>query len=182
MLQIFIGVAVVLAVLGSSIWVLIDAQLLGLKREHAGLLSNSPTMWFVGCLGFWIVVFPLHLVARSKAVASRGLQFQSAGIAGEVALAPPLPPVRRATPSGAPAWVGTTSLATGIASIPFGILVGVFAAPLWLCGLALGIWGVIEGGTGRTRALGGLIASVVGFLTMSAAIVLMAMWLQSHAA
>ncbi|MFZ4574222.1 MAG: hypothetical protein ACOYN0_07475 [Phycisphaerales bacterium] len=172
---------VVLVVLGSSIWVLIDAQKLGLKREQAGLLSNSPVGWFVGCIGVWIVAFPLYLVARSRAIAQRTQGAPNASVGETAEFASRSAVVSVPHQAGGPTWVGPTALALGIASIPAAIF-GVLGAPLWLTGLALGIWGAIAGGSGRKLAIGGIAASVVGFLAMIAAIILMAMWLQGQRA
>lgn len=182
MLQLILALAVGVLVFGSSIWVLIDAQRLRMTGGQGGLLSNSPTMWFVGCIGLWIVMFPLYFVARSRAIAAQTQAVPNVAIAGGVVFAPPPPPpsLHVQGRTGTLAWVGPTSLAVGIASIPVGVVFGVLATPLWLAGLVFGIWGVAEGGAGRKQAVGGIVASVVGLLTMLAAIVLMIMLLQGR--
>src|SRR5688572_26315386 len=59
---------VFLIVLGTSIWVLVDANSLGFgKRQmQKGKVDASPWVWFLGCLALWIVVFPFYLVKRGR--------------------------------------------------------------------------------------------------------------------
>lgn len=176
MLQLLVSLCIALVVFGSSIWVLIDAQRLGVRGEGKGMTSNSPAAWFAGCVLLWIVVFPLYLVTRSKVLAARSGGSPDAPLA-EIA---PRLASRGVVPrrsAGAPAWVGPASLAVGVASVPLAIF-GILASPLWIGGLVLGVWGVAAGGRGRTHAVVGLIASVLGFFAMVAAIVLMAHWMQ----
>ena len=179
MLQFCLALSVAFVVFGSSIWVLIDAQRLGIKGGQGGLLSNSPVVWFIGCIALWIVAFPLYLVARSRAVATRRSAVPDVCLEDGAAFAPRPTASRGHRQAGAPAWVGPTSLAVGIASIPAAV-VGILGAPLWLGGLGLGIWGAAAGGAGRRLAIGGIVASVAGFFAMIAAIVLMTVWMQSQ--
>lgn len=54
-----------LIVLGSSIWVLIDAKSIGVRKGViTGLGNMGPWAWFFGCLLLWIVGFPLYLIKR----------------------------------------------------------------------------------------------------------------------
>lgn len=63
-----------LVVLGSSVWVLIDAKRIGVRKGLVdGIANIGPWGWFFGCILLWIVVFPLYLIKRDtlkKAAAS----------------------------------------------------------------------------------------------------------------
>src|SRR4051812_6782248 len=55
---------IILAILGSSIWVLVDAG----QRDWSGdSFASSPLVWFFGCLFLWIVIFPVYLIRRGRA-------------------------------------------------------------------------------------------------------------------
>lgn len=55
----------VLVVIGTSIWVLIDAERIGVKRGQVeGLADMGPVGWFICCLGIWIIAFPVYLAKR----------------------------------------------------------------------------------------------------------------------
>jgi len=59
-------VLIVLAIVGTAIWVGLDAS----KRDWSsanGSGGNSTATWVVGCILLWIVVFPLYLAKRGKA-------------------------------------------------------------------------------------------------------------------
>lgn len=54
-----------LIVVGSSIWVLIDAKAIGVKMgQIKGIANNGPVGWFIVCLLLWIIGFPLYLAKR----------------------------------------------------------------------------------------------------------------------
>ena len=59
-----------LVVIGSSIWVYIDAKNIGIKPgkiesgKMTGLDSMGPVEWLAGSLLLWIVFFPLYLWKR----------------------------------------------------------------------------------------------------------------------
>ena len=54
-----------LVVLGTSVWVLIDARKLGIaKRGGRGFFHMGPVGWFLSCVLLWIVAFPAYLLAR----------------------------------------------------------------------------------------------------------------------
>ena len=55
-----------LLVVGSSIWVGIDAFNLAKTSNGKGPGGTSPAAWVVGCLMLWIVFFPYYLVKRGK--------------------------------------------------------------------------------------------------------------------
>jgi putative oligomerization/nucleic acid binding protein len=57
-----------LIVLGTSIWVVVDAKSLGFGRRqlYPGRVDAGPWVWFFACLGLWIVAFPVYLVKRGK--------------------------------------------------------------------------------------------------------------------
>lgn len=56
-----------LIVLGSAIWVLIDAKNIGVKKGViTGMGNMGPWAWFFGCLLLWIIAFPLYLFKRGE--------------------------------------------------------------------------------------------------------------------
>ena len=58
---------VLLIVIGTSIWVLVDAKSIGIgKRALNGVVDSGPWTWFWGCLLLWIVAFPMYLVKRNR--------------------------------------------------------------------------------------------------------------------
>lgn len=66
----------------TSIWVLIDALVLGIKKTNEKSMMNmGAASWFICSLLLWIIVFPLYLVkrqqhlaaSRNRAVGNRGL-------------------------------------------------------------------------------------------------------------
>src|SRR4051812_37910073 len=70
------GLLVVLVVVGTIIWVAVDAP----KREWPN--GSSTASWVIGCVLLWIVVFPIYLYKRSKTSPRRSV---SAPIAQDVA-------------------------------------------------------------------------------------------------
>jgi hypothetical protein len=61
------GMFLVLVVVGSSIWVGLDAKQLGIRKGSApGVLDASPFGWFCFTLLMWLVAFPLYLATRSR--------------------------------------------------------------------------------------------------------------------
>ena len=93
-----------LCVLGSSIWVGVDAARLGVRRGGlgGGFVDMGAFGWFLACLLFWIVSFPVYLATRPRYV-SRGQQAQ------EPVYPDPPYPNRFGMPSDAP----FTTRATG---------------------------------------------------------------------
>ncbi len=71
-------VIVWLLVIGSAIWVAIDASNLGVKRGclGGGVLDMGVAGWFFSLLLIWIVGFPAYLAQRSKYVARARLKNQ----------------------------------------------------------------------------------------------------------
>lgn len=56
-----------LIVLGTSIWVLVDAITIGVKKgQIKGFTDAGPVGWFGLCLLLWIVGFPLYLAKRGE--------------------------------------------------------------------------------------------------------------------
>ncbi|MDD2709716.1 MAG: hypothetical protein PHV34_17145 [Verrucomicrobiae bacterium] len=56
-----------LVVLGTSIWVYIDARNIGVKKgQLKGVADMGPIGWLAVCLGLWIVGFPYYLLVRSQ--------------------------------------------------------------------------------------------------------------------
>ena len=61
------GNLILIFILGTSIWVLIDAKNIGARKGLVtGMANMGPWTWFIGCLLLWIVAFPLYLVKRGK--------------------------------------------------------------------------------------------------------------------
>jgi hypothetical protein len=60
---------VLLLVIGSSVWVGVDASNLGVRSGRLGggsLLDMSIASWVVCCLLLWIIAFPCYLAARGR--------------------------------------------------------------------------------------------------------------------
>jgi hypothetical protein len=59
-----------LVVVGSAIWIAVDASRLGAKRGAlgGGLLDMGPAAWFFASLLLWIVALPCYLATRPKLV------------------------------------------------------------------------------------------------------------------
>lgn len=62
------SVAVIwLVIIGTSIWVAIDASNIGARRGLIkGLGNMGPAGWFFCCLLIWIIGFPVYLAKRSE--------------------------------------------------------------------------------------------------------------------
>ena len=58
---------IVLVVIGTSIWVLVDAKSIGVKKGQVkGMGDLGPWGWFFVCLLLWIVGFPFYLAKRGE--------------------------------------------------------------------------------------------------------------------
>jgi len=56
-----------LIVIGTSIWVVVDAKTIGVKKgQIKGMGDMGPWTWFFACLLFWIVCFPFYLAKRGE--------------------------------------------------------------------------------------------------------------------
>jgi len=68
-------------VIGTSIWVAVDASNLGVKRGSlgGGFADMGPTAWFFATLFIWIIGFPLYLATRPKYVSRRRQKNDSSG-------------------------------------------------------------------------------------------------------
>ena len=54
-------------VLGSSIWVLVDAKNIGVRKGLVpGFFNLGAWGWFFCCLLLWIVGFPAYMAMRSR--------------------------------------------------------------------------------------------------------------------
>ena len=54
-------------VIGTSIWVWMDAKSIGEKKGHVqGLADLGPTGWLYACQLLWIVAFPIYLAKRDE--------------------------------------------------------------------------------------------------------------------
>jgi hypothetical protein len=68
-------------VIGTTIWVGIDASNLGMRpgRLGGGFVDMGPAGWVIGCLLLWIVAFPVYLAARSRYKNMTTLRFAHSG-------------------------------------------------------------------------------------------------------
>lgn len=58
---------VVMLIIGTAIWVLIDAKTIGARKGLTkGFFDLSPFGWFVVTLLLWIVGFPAYLAKRGE--------------------------------------------------------------------------------------------------------------------
>lgn len=58
---------ITIIVIATSIWVLIDAQTIGVKKgQIQGMGNMGPISWFLACLLIWIVAFPFYLAKRGE--------------------------------------------------------------------------------------------------------------------
>jgi hypothetical protein len=56
-----------LIVIGTSIWVVVDAKTIGVKKgQIKGMGNMGPWAWFIVCLFLWIVGFPFYLAKRGE--------------------------------------------------------------------------------------------------------------------
>ena len=56
-----------LVIIATSIWVLIDAQTIGVKKgQIQGMGNMGPWGWFFVCLLLWIIGFPFYLAKRQE--------------------------------------------------------------------------------------------------------------------
>ncbi|MFC1806001.1 tetratricopeptide repeat protein [Planctomycetota bacterium] len=79
-----VGWLVLLVVLATSIWVLIDAKTIGVRKGLlSGFVDMGPWGWFFACLLLWIIGFPLYLAMRPelKKTAARGRRYRDWGVA-----------------------------------------------------------------------------------------------------
>ena len=54
-------------VVGTSIWVAVDASTIGVKKgQLTGVANMGPAGWFFVCLLLWIVGFPFYLAKRGE--------------------------------------------------------------------------------------------------------------------
>ena len=60
-------VLIPLIVVGTSIWVFVDANKKGVKAGQVSGLKNMGTVgWFFACLLFWIIAFPYYVTVRDQ--------------------------------------------------------------------------------------------------------------------
>jgi hypothetical protein len=61
------SVILIVIVIASSIWVLVDANNIGVKKgQIAGITNMGPAGWFFACLLLWIIGFPMYLAKRGE--------------------------------------------------------------------------------------------------------------------
>jgi len=69
------GLLMWVIVIATSIWVLVDAKTIGIKKgQIQGMGDIGPWGWFFVCLLLWIVGFPFYLVKRSEFKRANGKQ------------------------------------------------------------------------------------------------------------
>ena len=67
------GFIVLAIVVGSSIWVLLDARSIGVKKgQLRGIANMDPGDWFICCLLLWIIAFPYYLSKRPQLLSING--------------------------------------------------------------------------------------------------------------
>ena len=60
-------IIILLIILCTSIWVLVDAKKIGVKKgQMKGMTDMGPWGWFFACLLIWIIGFPLYLAKRGE--------------------------------------------------------------------------------------------------------------------
>jgi len=104
------GLVIALVVVGTSIWVAIDASHVGVKKGclGGGFADMGPAGWFFSVLLIWIIGFPMYLATRSKYVALK----QAGGVTADQAVAPLGNP---SLPTGPPAgWYPEPSVPSGL--------------------------------------------------------------------
>lgn len=74
-------------VIATSIWVLVDAKNIGVKKgQIQGLGNLGPWGWFFACFLLWIVGFPFYLAKRSEFKRINSVQ-ESQNVAGGISQA-----------------------------------------------------------------------------------------------
>lgn len=70
-----------IVIIGTSIWVLIDAKTIGVKKgQIEGMGNMGPVAWFFVCLLFWIVGFPFYLAKRGEFKRVNSVQQEPTGM------------------------------------------------------------------------------------------------------
>jgi len=58
---------IIIIVIGTSIWVAVDATTIGVKKgQIKGVADMGPAGWFFACLLLWIIAFPFYLAKRGE--------------------------------------------------------------------------------------------------------------------
>ena len=56
-----------LVIIASSIWVLVDAKTIGVRKgQIKGMGNLGPWGWFFVCLFLWLIGFPFYLAKRGE--------------------------------------------------------------------------------------------------------------------
>ena len=77
------AILVLFVVIGSSIWVLIDAKSIGVKKgQIKGMTDMGPLGWFFVVLGLWIIGFPAYLLKREEYKRLNNIAQSNADVAG----------------------------------------------------------------------------------------------------
>lgn len=84
-------------VVGSSIWVGIDAWSIGARKGLLpGIVDLGPVGWFFACLGIWVLAFPLYLANRgdiAKAVIAKDAASPAGVARGQSGVVAPIPSI-----------------------------------------------------------------------------------------
>jgi hypothetical protein len=81
------GTIVFLVVIGTSIWVLVDAKSIGVKKgQIKGMGNMGPGGWFFVCLLLWIIGFPFYLAKRNEFKLANSNQTKKANSAPKLEL------------------------------------------------------------------------------------------------
>jgi hypothetical protein len=112
---------ILLVVIGTTIWVGIDAGNLGMHqgRQGGGFLDMGPAGWVFACLLLWIISFPCYLAARTR---YKNTQMPATAYGVPLASAPswgphsPPPPPPVTSPDGRWWWDGQQWVAMPVAA------------------------------------------------------------------
>jgi len=62
-----VEIIILLVILCTSIWVLVDAKTIAVKKgQMKGMADMGPWGWFFACLLIWIIGFPFYLAKRGE--------------------------------------------------------------------------------------------------------------------
>jgi hypothetical protein len=61
------GDVLLLMIIGTSVWVLVDAKTIGVRKSGTKAFFNmGPVGWFFACLLMWIIAFPAYIAKRPE--------------------------------------------------------------------------------------------------------------------
>jgi hypothetical protein len=75
---------IIVLVLGTSFWVFIDANKIGVKAgQLSGLKGMGPAGWLFSCLLLWIIAFPYYLAVRERLKFAQPRCLECGGVVNE---------------------------------------------------------------------------------------------------